>query len=304
MKKRIWLSVFIIALLLSGCMQRKPDGVYLEFQVYYLNNAETRVENYEFVTDAKTPKEQIAVLIEQMQSTPEKLEYKPPLAMNFQLLDYSYTDGSLLLNMDASYSELPVTTEVLVRAALVRTFTQVSGVEYVTITVEDKPLTDNLGNLVGMMSASQFIDNAGNEISTYETVKLNLYFADVSGTGLVVESRMKEYNSNIPMERLVVEELIKGPSSENAYPVINPDTKIVTISVQDGICYVNLDETFLTQIYNVSSDATIYSIVNSLIELNNVNKVQISINGVTDMMYRENVNLTTVFDRNLDLVTK
>ena len=60
--------------------------------------------------------------------------------------------------------------------------------------------------------------------------------------------------------------------------------------------------TFLTQIYNVTSDVTIYSITNSLVELSNVNKVQISINGNINVTYRENTSLSTVFERNLELV--
>jgi len=37
--------------------------------------------------------------------------------------------------------------------------------------------------------------------------------------------------------------------------------------------------------------------------LSNVNKVQISINGKTDVSYRENVSLNNVFERNLDLLS-
>lgn len=59
----------------------------------------------------------------------------------------------------------------------------------------------------------------------------------------------------------------------------------------------------MTQVYNVSTDVAIYSVVNSLVELNNVNKVQITINGETNIMFRESVSLSTVFERNLNIVT-
>jgi germination protein M len=65
---------------------------------------------------------------------------------------------------------------------------------------------------------------------------------------------------------------------------------------------VDFSEDFLSQPYNVNSDVTIYSITNSLVELSNVNKVQISVNGETNISYRENVKLSTVFERNLDLL--
>ena len=149
-----------------------------------------------------------------------------------------------------------------------------------------------------------FIDNAGNEINAYEKANLILYFADEDGTGLVVENRRNVvYSSNIAMEKLVVEKLIEGPDSDGAYPTVNPATRIINVTVNDGICYVNLSEDFLTQPYSVDPAVTIYSITNSLSELSNVNKVQISINGKTNIAYREKISLSDVFERNLDLLT-
>ncbi len=104
------------------------------------------------------------------------------------------------------------------------------------------------------------------------------------------------------MEKLVVEKLIEGPKSENVYPTINPETKIVSVTVKDGTCYVNLSSDFLTQPYNVTSEVTLYSITNSLVELPNINKVMISVNGETNISYREKVSLNQAFERNLDLL--
>jgi germination protein M len=162
---------------------------------------------------------------------------------------------------------------------------------------------DSAGNAVGPMAADTFIDNAGNEINAYEKVNLLLYFANEAGDGLVEENRRNVvYNSNIPLEKLVVEQLIEGPTAQGAYPTVNPLTNIVSVNVKDGVCYVDLSEDFLSQPYNVNSEVTIYSITNSLVELSNVNKVQISVNGETNISYRENIKLSTVFERNLDLL--
>ncbi|MBR1440375.1 MAG: GerMN domain-containing protein, partial [Lachnospiraceae bacterium] len=116
-------------------------------------------------------------------------------------------------------------------------------------------------------------------------------------------SRDVVYNSNISLEKIVLEELIKGPEEGAAYgPTINPETKVISVSVKDGTCYVNFSEQFLKQPYTIKSDVTIYSIVNSLSELSNINKVQLSINGETNTTYLDSVTLTTVFERNLDII--
>ena len=97
----------------------------------------------------------------------------------------------------------------------------------------------------------------------------------------------------------MVEELIAGPSGqgEGQYPSINPNTKILSVMTRDGVCYVNLDENFLSVVNNVSTDVSVYSIVNSLIELSNVNKVQILVNGEVPQAFS-----STTFERNRDIV--
>jgi germination protein M len=302
------LPVFVLAaaLLLAGCGNRGEEDEGRQKKIYYLNNAGTGVEMHACEIEGSTVEEELDALITQLKTTPSKLEYKAPLQMGFSLLSYRLEDATLYLDVSEEYRNLSPTTEVLVRAALVRTLSQADGVKYVAMTVEGNQLYDSLGNIIGMMSADQFIDNAGDEINAYERVILKLYFANEDGTALIATNRTLAYNTNISLERLVVDELLSGPGAEVSdvvYPTINPNTKIVSISVKDGICYVNFDENFLTQIYNVSSEVAIYSIVNSLAELTNVNKVQISVNGETNLLYRESISLTTVFERNLDLVT-
>ena len=275
-------------------------------QIYYINNNETGLEIRECELQSSDTKTQLEELIVRLGTIPGKLEYKAPLQMGFSLLSYELDGEKLYLDVSSEYKSLSATTEVLVRAALVRTLSQTEGVKFVAITVEGENLHDSLGNVVGLMAAEQFIDNAGDEISTYEKVKLKLYFANEEGTGLVATNRTMAYNTNISLEKLVIEQLLAGPGADVAdvvYPTVNPSTKLISILVKDGVCYVNFDNAFLTQTYNVSSDVAIYSVVNSLTELTNVNKVQISINGNSEIMYRESINLTTVFERNLDLIT-
>ena len=299
-KKYVLTGMLLMLLaVLTGCGTREPE-TGKKISVYYVNTAETKVEVHDQYLNTKTPEEQLEETMTFLSTTPEKLEYKAPFDMGFQVLDYEVEDGKLVINVDKAYSELSVTTEVLVRAAVVRTLTQLSNVKYVTITVEGSQLYDNAGELVGWMNAELFINNATNEINTYELVKVKLYFANADGDKLIAAYREKHYSTNTPLERFVVEELIAGPSGqiEGLYPVINPETKIINILTKDGICYVNLDSSFLTVVNNVSTEVAVYSIVNSLVELDNINKVQILVNGEVPSTFSN-----STFERNLDYVT-
>ncbi len=302
MKKLIIILCVLNCILgLSACagQQNDPQKTY---SIYYLSNSETKVETHEYELKSETTEEQVKEMLLVLQTNPASLKFKAPLAMGFQLLGYKVEAGKVTLDVSQEYSNLTPTQEVLVRAAIVKSLTQIPQINFVSFTVKGKGLTDAEGNLVGWMNRDQFLENEGNAFNTYETVTLKLYFADEAGTGLMETARTKEYSSNISMEKLIVEELIKGPNGEGIYPTINSQTKVGSVTVQDGVCYVNLDEMFLTQVPNVSADVTIYSIVNSLVQFSNVNKVQISINGDTSIIYREKFPLDTYYERNLDIV--
>lgn len=302
MKKGKMRLLLLAVLLLMGCGKQnvKEEGTPVE--LYYLNKAETKVAMEQYFLQAQEPEEAVEELLAKLAGQPQDLTLKPAIGGSVNVLEYSIAEGQLSMKFDEHYKELSATTEVLTRAAIVRTLTQVPGIDYVSMQIREENLTDAAGKPVGVMSADMFVDNAGAEINAYEKTKLRLYFADESGTKLIEAVRPKIYSSNISMEKLVVEELIHGPNNSEIYPTVNPDTKIISVMVKDGICYVNLDDNFLVQPYNVTNEVAIFSIVNSLVELPNVNKVQFLINGNTNVMYRENVSLTTVFERNLEIV--
>lgn len=310
-KKMLFLSAAcLMVCLMAACEKKSVQAPEQNYLIYYVNHDNTGVLSSEYVAESMDMDNVLDELLLQLGTVPEKLEYQAPLASGFSLLDYDLLDGQLLLNFDENYKKQEIITEILMRAAIVRTLMQVQGVQYISFLVNAQPLTDASGNVVGVMNNDTFIHNAGNEINAYEKVRLRLYFANESGAGLTAVYRTKVYNSNISVERLIVDELIAGPmeidtgvsKSSMAYPVINPETKAVSVNIRDGICYVNLDNEFLNQIYNAAPEVTIYAIANSLAELSNINKVQISINGETNISYRENISLSTLFERNLDLV--
>lgn len=298
--KKMWKSllIFLCVIMLCGCAEQNEETEN-SYSVYYLNNSETKVEAHSYIIDGDSLEDMVQEMITCLSTMPEKLEYKAPLSL-FGVLDVTISDEKVILNVDSNYLSMPVTTEVLVRAAVVRTLTQLDGIKYVGITVQGEQLYDNTGSPIGLMSADQFIDNDGNEINTYELIKVKLYFANADGDKLIAAYREKHYSTNTPLERFVVEEVIAGPSGqiEGLYPTVNPETKIISVSTKDGICYVNLDSGFLTVMNNVSTEVAIYSIVDSLVELSNVNKVQILINGEVPATFS-----ASAYERNLDFVT-
>ncbi len=304
MKKRI--HVFLVLLLLTaflaGCQgSGNTQQTEWSYSVYYLNKNQTTILPLSYIPQAKSTGSLVKELLEQLASQPDKVDHLPPIS-GFKLLSSKLDEGVLTLDFSTEYREMDTVKEILVRGAIVNTLCQVTGVKNVAFTVNGDPLSNADGNPVGNMTADQFIFNVGKEINTYEKVRLHLYFANEEGTKLVDTYRTVVYNSNISMEKLVVEELLKGPNSSVVYPTLNPGAKIINVASKDGVCYVSFDSTFLTEPYNVSPEVAIYSLVNSLTELSTINKVQISIDGDTTQSFLESISFQTVFQRNLGIV--
>lgn len=306
MKKifRLFLLMFILCMV-AGCKEETQENEYRDqnIDIYYINRDETTIRSEKYEIQSSDISNAIEEVLAKMKEAPEKAELKAAPFSDIVIHSIRLEETILTLDLDEKYKSLPYTTEVLVRAAIVKTLTQISGIEFVSIEVGSVPLTDSAGEVLGLLAKEQFVDNPEGQISNNAQANFVLYFADKDGTGLVPVQRYAEYNTNIPPEKLVAEMIIQGPSAgEDAYPVINPNTKVVSIIMKDRTCYLNLDENFLTQVYSVNSEVTIYSLVNSIIALNNVNKVQISVNGKTEVTYMESISLTNYFERNLDLV--
>ena len=301
MRKWLWILLLAVPLLMAGCREQQQVDES-GYRIWYINQDETclKYENKEL--QSKNEEGLLREMMEVMRETPTDDELKPVIPEDVELLDFDFEHNQLYLDFSPEYKKMPKVYEVLCRAAIVRTLGQIDGVEYVDFQVNGEPLTDLEGKEIGLMNEDQFIENAGEEINAYKTADLTLYFSNKAGDKLVGQRVAMEYNSNISLEKLIVEQLIAGPPFEGAYPTIPSETKLLNISIKDNICYVNLDEGFLGTGYNVIESIPVYSIVNSLIENTDAQKVQISINGETNRMFRESINFDTIFEKNEGLI--
>ena len=309
MKKRVWYRSALLCILLfvtvcfAGCGKEKQQGTSVD--ISYINKNETKLVKEKHYLEGTDTKEKIVEVLTLLCTVPENKELRATLTSGINVVTYALDGEQVTVSLSEKYRDIPRTTEVLTRAAIVRSLTAIEGVSCVMLTINGEPLTDTSGNAVGVMTADMFVDNAGTKVEEEDTkVTLRLYFANAEGDGLIAVNRELTHNadvSNVSMEKIVLEQLIKGPANDETYPTINPATKVVSVTVQDGVCYINFDSAFETAINNVTTDVTIYSIVNSLSELSNINKVQFSIDGDNDKRFRDKYDFSTVFERNLSL---
>lgn len=304
MKRKFLMLFLFLAVLTAGCGSRnRAADTERTYKIYYLNPSMTKLMPQDYVTETTDTDALIGEIWNQFVTVPQYLDSQAALSDKVSLTKYQREDMVLYLYFDAGYgsrSNMNTTREILCRAALAKTLTQIDGIDYINIYVGDQPLLDGAGNPVGMMAGSDFVESIS-DVNTFEKTELVLYFADETGENLVEENREVVHSVNTSLEKLIVEELIKGPEEPGRYRTLPKDTKLLNVSVNENVCYINFDAAFLNSTEEVKDLIPIYSIVNSLSGLTSVNKVQITVNGSTDVMFRDSISLNTMFERNLDL---
>ena len=129
-------------------------------------------------------------------------------------------------------------------------------------------------------------------------------FTDKSGQKLVKEQRTVRYKRSIPKERIVLEQLMKGPLEKGHYPTIPENTEVLNVTIADRICYVNMNDAFQSEALDVAENIPVYSVVNSILDSCEADRVQISIEGSLEGNYEDNMPLYNFYEKNEDLIVQ
>lgn len=299
----VLLVILMAAGLLTGC-KRGEQVKQGEFGLFYLSADKTELVKVSGKKNGETKAEQVQYVLNALKDPEEESEdYLSPFQNGVKVEEFEIDGKQVDLSFNEKYNTLNTAEEVLLRAAVVKSLVQISGINYVAFFIGEEPLKRADKMPVGIMSDADFVQNVGSSLHSYQSTSLTLYFANKAGDKLVKETvNNVRYNSNISMERLVIEQLLKGPTSSGVYATIPENTKILSVSTKDQICYVNFDQELTNMKSNVKPEILIYSIVNSVVETGTASQVQISINGESDVVFGESVSLNKPLSRNLDLV--
>lgn len=298
------LWIFIGILLCTGCAgTTRREGTEASF-VYYVN--EKRISLVRTTWDSTevegSTREKVEKAMELLIS-PSDPAYTSAVPEGVEAQVKTVQEGRVDLSFNDAYHDMQKKDEVLLKAAVVQTLLQIEGVSRVGFYVGEDPITKDDGTVVGYMTADDFVQNIGSALHSYQKAELNLYFANEKGNALVEQTVNVRYNSNTSFEKLVVEQLLKGPKEGGSLQTLPPNAVLLGISVKAGICYVNFDEGFLAEGYNkVEPETVIYSLVNSLTESDSIREVQISVNGESDLMFGNSIDLSKPFSRNMEIV--
>ena len=175
---------------------------------------------------------------------------------------------------------------MLYKAALVNTFSQVSGMG--RITVANVTMGDDSSSSV---SASIYDHDSfffyDNDDAYLNKDTVTLYLPNSSGRKLKRVISDINITGDDSMEMAVLKLLKK-------YKVFSEDTEILSVFVRSGVCYIDFSMDFLDDIGRNSAEVVIYSIVDSLTNMRGISSVRIYVEGKDEDNFRGEVDLSDV----------
>jgi len=277
---------FLLTIYIAGCKIEFPvivDNSNLLNQktasVYYINSETDNLVKREVDIKDIDKNKIFSFLIEKVIENPEEEGIKSAVRTGTKCLWIKAEKNIVSLNLSKEFYNEHNIYDILSLGVIVKTLCSVEGIDSVNIFIEGNPLTNGEGEKIGILRDSDFVFDADSLESDEEYI--TLYFSDENGEYLSSEVRKIKVPKGEVMEKLIVSQLLEGPKNEKNLQVIPSGTKIISVETKEGVCFVNLSKEFITKHPGGTSAEimTVYSIVNSLTELLNVNRVQFLIDG-------------------------
>lgn len=274
--KRVLLALCMTCVLVAaGCgnandtsednQNTNSDGILL----YYANEAWSGYSPRRMDTDQLASEENlIDMVMTDMLEGGEASTAQPPVPYGATYQRYNY-DGTGTVNIifTVDWESVDTYQMVLGKAAFVKTLCQLDSVDKVTYelvdivdeanVVKEEYTEDSYADIDDMLSSEKII---------------SVYLPDITGQKLVEREAELDYSAADSMAEQVMSTL--RLEYDGAVSPLNGRTAVKSITVADGVCTVTFNEFFSRGKDGVSNEISVYSIVDSLCQLDNIQKVQ------------------------------
>lgn len=296
------LSSLVLLLSLCACTYGKDaadeDGYMLWFAVARDSNRNDSAAVYREMREWKETPSAYG-LIEALLRGPQSEDLYSPFPANVSLRFLIVEGKTVWVDLSEEYGSLSGIDLTLADYCIALTLCQLPEIENVKITVEGENFHNR--NRQTLREGDVLLSGIEEEPDTFLAA---LYFPDSSGKALTVEYRQVVRTEDRDAVEIVMEELLYGPMEGGGSRSLPAGTRTRSLSVRDGICYVDLSREFVTNAPQTAEEAglTMYALINTLCVRSGVSQVQLLIEG-EKVEYYGSVSVRTPLSANFDLVS-
>ncbi len=176
------------------------------------------------------------------------------------LVSWSLEDGLLELELSDGYASLSGVNLTVADYCITMTLCQLEEVDSLSILVNHESV---VGRTILEMTPEDIIVSGAEEESVYLNVVL--WFPNESLQGLSVETREISLTQKDNIAEVILEALLEGPSYGTRLAIAPEDTTLLSATVDNDVCIVDLSEEFMEESgINAKALLNLYSIANTL----------------------------------------
>ena len=282
---------------LTSCMGRNDTSNKDKLSVYYINSASYEnggdyIEAFDYYLSDN--EDMINNALDYLGRPPADSGLKSSLVKGTTIYSYDLKDRVIDVNLSPAYMLLNELEKAAVKCCLTLTLCGISEVEYLNIYVDEKLVDEKLEPRMMIIE-----DTDTNELEK----RICLYFPEENNYYLREEFRVLTVGQDVSVAEYVVEELIKSTQAEGLCPSIPEGARLISAELKNGVCIVNFSREFVDSrpVTAAGQRLTIYSIVNSLVGLDNIDAVVFHIEGENGSGY-EYIDISDTFFAFEDIV--
>ena len=281
----IELMLLSALLILSGCGKKispnTPSDADMvnKADVYYIGATGSDLIAETVALPDDTRKGQLKFLMEQLIHPPAgKIS---PLNNGTTLRSVTIRDEIAVINFSKEFEAPDDLKNTLAPVAVAQTLCSLDFISGVQILVEGNEAIGADGKPLAVIRESDLVIDKNGKPTGKPQTTLILYFADEYAEHLVPERRNVEIPAGDTVEKIIINELLNGPTQAGNIPTVPQKAKLLSIETKDNVCFVNFSKDFVDKHSGgtMAERLTVYSIVNSLTELGTIDCVQFLIEG-------------------------
>lgn len=274
MIKKIFIIFLCLCMLLCGCFYKGGSDTEKELAVYRMSSQKenggallVREEIY-----AQNDLGEVEAILAALNSKPGRDDMSRVFPDGVRARGCVMENGVARIEMSPEFGELGEMQRFLCACALTLSLSELDEVCAVSLVCEDDIFFEQLCP-EQLLQADELFE------SCRRTVKLFLPSDD--GKGLIPHSMNFETDGSESMETLVADAVLK------MLPAYTESTAVLGVEISDGLCRLDLSEAFYGNepAEPLAGMLIIYSLVDSLCRLNNVESVYITVEGQTVASY-------------------
>lgn len=164
---------------LFGCTKESADAA--AYSIYYTNSDKTKLVTVSYKNSETDKEKLVGAMLDKMSETQKSDDIVVLKPEAVKITKYEVSNDLVNVYFNDEYYNMSNSIEALYRGAVVKTLTQITGIDYVMFYVSDSPVTYTDGMQIGMMSAGDLIDDTDDNVNNLQWAEPHIVFCEPEG---------------------------------------------------------------------------------------------------------------------------